>query len=251
MTMHRHFLGVLLLFLLPAPSWAESAAKALFVTGSPVVTAITGQVRPLLRGGELASGDSLNTADGRVQLRFADGASMSLVPGSQFRIDAFRFSERGNGLGSGDGVAMTLIKGALRTVTGLLGKENYRQYRLETSVATIGVRGTEYGATFDGSGLSVTTYAGRVEVCSDVACQEIGSGDTVWVDGRAEAPRRAAMSGTELQPGLPQTPGNATLPAQLQHTTSPSTSPAAAPTATATPMSVNQSPSTNPGTKPR
>ena len=62
MTMHRHFLGVLLLFLLPAPSWAESAAKALFVTGSPVVTAITGQVRPLLRGGELASGDSLNTA---------------------------------------------------------------------------------------------------------------------------------------------------------------------------------------------
>lgn len=246
-TTRRCFLGALLLLLLPALSWAENAAKALFVTGSPVVTAISGQVRPLLRGGELASGDLLNTADGRVQLRFADGASMSLVPGSQFRIDTFRFSERGNAPGSGDGVVMTLIKGALRTVTGLLGKENYRQYKLGTSVATIGVRGTEYGASFDGTGLSVTTYAGRVEVCSDVACQEIGPGETVWVDGRAEAPRRAAMSGTELQPGLPQTPGNATLPAQLPHTTSP----AAAPTATATPMSVNQSPSTNPGTKPR
>jgi hypothetical protein len=249
MTMHRHFLGVLLLFLLPAPSWAESAAKALFVTGSPVVTAITGQVRPLLRGGELASGDSLNTADGRVQLRFADGASMSLVPGSQFRIDAFRFSERGNGPGSGDGVAMTLIKGALRTVTGLLGKENYRQYRLETSVATIGVRGTEYGATFDGSGLSVTTYAGRVEVCSDVACQLIGPGETVWVDGRAEPPRvqprSAAMPEAEWPPALPQAPANALLPGPAPQTTSP----AAAPTATATPMSVNQSPSANPGAR--
>lgn len=243
MTMRRHFLGVLLFLLLPALSWAESAAKALFVTGSPVVTAISGQVRPLLRGGELASGDLLNTADGRVQLRFADGASMSLVPGSQFRIDTFRFSERGNGPGSGDGVVMTLIKGALRTVTGLLGKENYRQYKLGTSVATIGVRGTEYGASFDGTGLSVTTYAGRVEVCSDVACQEIGPGETVWVGGRSEAPRmeppRATMPGIELQPGLPQTPSNATLP----QTISPSVVP------TAPPNSMNQSPSTNPSTR--
>ena len=249
MTKHRRFLGVLLLLLLPAPTWADSAAKALFVTGSPVVTAITGQVRPLLRGGELASGDLLNTADGRVQLRFTDGASMSLVPGSQFRIDAFRFSERGNGPGSGDGVAMTLIKGALRTVTGLLGKENYRQYRLETSVATIGVRGTEYGATFDGTGLSVTTYAGRVEVCSDAACQLIGPGETVWVDGRAEPPRvqprSAAMPEAEWPPALPQAPANALLPGPAPQTTSP----AAAPTATATPMSVNQSPSANPGAR--
>lgn len=251
MTKRRGFLWALLLWLLPAYAWAESAAKALFVTGSPVVTAITGQVRPLLRGGELASGDLLNTADGRVQLRFADGASMSLVPGSQFRIDTFRFAEGGNGLGAADGVVMTLIKGALRTVTGLLGKKNYHQYQLGTSVATIGVRGTEYGATFDGTGLSVTTYAGRVEVCSAVACQEIGPGETIWVDGRAEAPRRqpsnAAVPGAALQPVLPQTPSNVTLPIQLPQATSPS----AAPTATATPMSVNQSPSTNPGTKPR
>lgn len=249
MTKHRRFLGVLLLLLLPAPSWADSAAKALFVTGSPVVTAITGQVRPLLRGGELASGDLLNTADGRVQLRFTDGASMSLVPGSQFRIDAFRFSERGNGPGSGDGVAMTLIKGALRTVTGLLGKENYRQYRLETSVATIGVRGTEYGANFDGTGLSVTTYAGRVEVCSDVACQEIGPGETLRVDGRAEPPRMpprsASIPGAEWPPALPQAPGNVLPPGPAPQTTSP----AVAPTATGTPMSVNQSPSTNPSTR--
>lgn len=240
-------LWALLLLLWPALALAEIAAKVVFATGSPVVVAVNGVSRPLLRGGDLFPGDSINTADGRVQLRFSDGASMSLQPGTQFRIDAFHFVDRGNRATPGDGVVMTLIKGALRTVTGLLGKEDYNQYKVGTTVATIGVRGTEYGATFDGTGLSVTTYAGLVEVCSDMACQQIAPGQTVWVYDRGERPqmqpRSLGIQGGELQPDLPQPPTNVGLPVQLPAASTPASN---LPTNTASPMSVNQGPSTSP-----
>ena len=250
-------LWALLVLLLPAIAFADVAAKAVFVTGSPVVTAPNGASRSLVRGGELASGDSINTVDGRVQLRFSDGASMSLQPGTQFRVDAFRFVDRGGRASAGDGVVMTLIKGALRTVTGLLGKEDYSQYKVGTTVATIGVRGTEYGASFDGTGLSVTTYAGRVEVCSDVACQQIGPGETVWVYERNERPqlqpRTSSLPAGDVQPALPQMPVTANLPAaQTAPVTAPSSmSPQTSPinTQTASPMSSTQTPTSGPSIK--
>ena len=195
---------------MPLLAWADAAASVVFATGSPLVSGVDSVARPLLRGAELNAGDMINTADGQVQLRFADGASMSLKPATQFRIDAFRFVDRGNRASPGDGVVMSLIKGTLRTVSGLLGKEDHSQYKVGTSVATIGIRGTEYGATMDGSGLSVTTYRGRVEVCSEAGCQQIGPGETVWVYERAGKPslqpRSIAVPGAEIQPALPQAP---------------------------------------------
>ena len=245
-----HCLWALLVLLLPAIAFADIAAKAVFVTGSPVVTAPDGASRPLVRGGELASGDSINTVDGRVQLRFSDGASMSLQPGTQFRVDAFRFVDRGGRASAGDGVVMTLIKGALRTVTGLLGKEDYSQYKVGTTVATIGVRGTEYGASFDGTGLSVTTYAGRVEVCSDVACQQIGPGETVWVYERNErpqmVPRSPALQASDVQPTLPQAAVTATLPTTVATPVSPMVSPNPMTSPTANPNSTGPTSSTGP-----
>lgn len=201
---------VALFFLLPALVWAQVAATVVFATGSPTATDAKGLVRPLQRGAELTAGDAIHTADGKVQLRFADGASMALQPGTHFRIDAFRFVDRGNRASPGDGVVMSLVKGAMRTISGLLGKEDHSQYKVGTTVATIGIRGTEYGATMSGDGLSVTTYAGRVEVCSDVACQQIGPGETIWVYDRNEKPqtqpRVVSLPDTGAQPDLPQTP---------------------------------------------
>lgn len=174
-----------------ASAWAEVAASVVFFSGQPTLTASDGQVRRLARGEEVRGGDTIDTVDGRVQLRFRDGASISLQPGSRFRVDRFQFS--GPAAAAGDGVVMTLVKGALRTVTGLLGKRDPAQYKMGTTVATIGIRGTEYGAELDGSGLWVRTYAGLVEVCSRVGCVEVKAGDEVWVRGPDEKP--------ELRPG--------------------------------------------------
>ena len=148
----RSLLAGFLCLFATCPVLADVAASVVFFSGKPQLTAINGVSRPLKKGDSLSSGETIDAADGRVQLRFADGASMSLQPGAQFRVDSFRFSGKNERAIPGDGVVMTLVKGSLRTVTGWLGKLERSQYRIGTSVATIGIRGTEFGAVMDGPG---------------------------------------------------------------------------------------------------
>lgn len=225
---------------------ADVAAAVVFFSGTPQLTAAGGALRPLARGDSLAAGDTVDTADGRVQLRFRDGATMSLQPGTQFRIDHYRYSGNGGRAATGDGVVMSLIKGALRTVTGLLGKDDRAQYRIGTTVATIGIRGTEFGAAMDASGLAVSTYGGLVEVCSQAGCVDVAPGESVRVrDAAARPERQPAAAG-------PDVPARQLLPeAPLRPESLPVLPPAgpspAAPVSPPLPVDAIQSPNTAPG----
>ena len=138
----------------------------------------------------------------KAQLRFRDGATISLQPGTQFRVEQFRFSEQGGKADEQDTVVMRLLKGTLRAVSGLIGKEKREQYRMDTTVGTIGIRGTEYGASLGDPGLAVTTYAGLVEVCNTAGCAMAGAGQTLQVPDANTRPR--LLPGSNL-PNL--TPG--------------------------------------------
>lgn len=193
------WIGIFFLFCASSlPAHAEVAATIVFFSGQPTLTGADGAIRSVTRGGAVMGGDLIDTHDGHLQLRFRDGASMSLQPGTRFKVDRFQYSGQAS-----DGVVMSLIKGALRTVTGLLGKQDRTQYRIGTSVATIGIRGTEFGAVMDGSGLAVSTYAGLVEVCSQVGCADVEPGRTIWVRSLGERPSFVAPSGRAGEyPGL-------------------------------------------------
>ncbi|PKO90501.1 MAG: hypothetical protein CVU18_00660 [Betaproteobacteria bacterium HGW-Betaproteobacteria-12] len=218
--LRRLAVGLGLCWLCSLPALAELAATVVFLTGQPQAIAADGRVRLLNRGGEIAAGDTIDTADGRVQLRFRDGASMSLQPATRFRVDRFRYG--GERVIAGDGVLMTLLKGGLRTVTGWLGKKDRTQYRIGTSVATIGIRGTEFGARLDGSGLLVTTYSGLVEVCSEVACRDVAPAETVWVRAAGAPPelreeaRDRQLNSEGALPAVPVVREEVTLPVPTQ-----------------------------------
>src|SRR5690606_34976850 len=82
-------------------------------------------------GFELRAGDTIRTgAEGRAQIRLNDGAIFSLQPRTVFRIDEYRFDaqeQRG---------FFSLLRGALRTATGQIGKRDRDDYRLQTPTAT-------------------------------------------------------------------------------------------------------------------
>src|SRR6185295_6540241 len=99
-----------------------------------------GARRALAKGSELNPGDVVLTNAGRAQLRFADGAYVSLQPQTEFKIDQFEFDEKSGGAGK---AFLSLAKGGLRTITGLIGRRNRLEYQLQTELATIGIRGTE------------------------------------------------------------------------------------------------------------
>jgi hypothetical protein len=73
---------------------AAPAARVEFAVGNPQIASAGGPARPLAKGAAVEAGDTVFTNDGRVQLRFTDGAYVSLQPQSRFRVDEYRWEGR-------------------------------------------------------------------------------------------------------------------------------------------------------------
>ena len=116
-----------------------AAGRVDFAMGNATVVGTDGRSRPVARGTELDTGDTVRTADGRVQVRMTDGAFISLQPNTEFGIKDYRFNGKTDGTES---AFYSLVKGAMRTVTGLVGRVNRNAYRVATPTATVGIRGT-------------------------------------------------------------------------------------------------------------
>jgi hypothetical protein len=125
--------------LLGTEACAAPAGSVDFSVGNVVATGADGRPRALAKGAELNAGDRILTNDGRAQIRFADGAYVSLQPNTDFAIREFRYEGRTDGSERG---VFGLLKGAMRTVTGAIGRVNRAAYQIQTPTATIGIRGT-------------------------------------------------------------------------------------------------------------
>ena len=190
----------------PVISYAAGAANVDFAAGSVTAVNSVGVQRPLSKGAEIGNGDTIRTGDGgRAQVRFSDGALISLQPQTEFRIDNYQYSGKADEAEKG---FFSLLKGGLRTITGLVGRSNRDNYKVSTSVATIGIRGTAYTAGLNPSGdeLNVATGEGLVEVCNDAGCILLASGESGLVQGNGQ-PRRYSS-----RPRLPP----ASIPQDLQ-----------------------------------
>jgi hypothetical protein len=139
----RLFLTALLLAA-SLPSAAQTAGRVLLAVGD-VAASRGGRTISLATGTAIESGDQIRTGQASsVQIRFLDGAIVSLKPQTIFAVDEYRFD------GQDDGAAkalFNLVAGGMRTVTGLIGKINQRNYAMRTPTATVGIR----GSAFDGA----------------------------------------------------------------------------------------------------
>ena len=115
------------------------------LSGTLSVLKADGSIRILSQKSEVAGGDTVNTQkDSYAQIKFSDGGSITLKPNSSVKIQQFRFKQEEP---EKDSFIFGLVKGGLRAVTGLVGKRGDQDaYSLGTATATIGIRGTSYGA---------------------------------------------------------------------------------------------------------
>lgn len=100
-----------------------------------------------ITGGEpLLEGDLITTTDkGYAVLALEDGTKVTLRPGTAFQIEQFA-----HGQGT-ESALLRLLKGGMRTITGLIGKRNPGGVRVSSVIATIGIRGTSFDARLCGS----------------------------------------------------------------------------------------------------
>jgi len=121
------------------PALATTAAHVDFAVGAVTATGQDGRARALTKGQEVLSGDRVVTTNGRAQLRFTDGAYVSLQPNTTFEVREYRYDGKTDGTEKG---IFGLLRGAMRTVTGLIGRVNRSAYQIQTPTATVGIRGT-------------------------------------------------------------------------------------------------------------
>ena len=116
------------------------------------------------------------------RIKFIDSSDVTLKPGTQFKVEHFSFDEKAP---KADRSVLTLVKGGLRSVSGKIGKRgNQDAYEMKTPTATIGIRGTTYGATFcQGAscgavppGLYVDVTAGQIVVSNKGGTQNFSAG---------------------------------------------------------------------------
>jgi FecR protein len=143
---------------------------------------------PLGSGGRVDSGDLITTGTtGRTQLRFTDGGMVSLQPNSQFKIT--QYADAGDG--KQDSFLVDLARGGMRALTGLIGKRNRDNYKVTTSTATIGIRGSGFSAAYRPDGtLGVTTEQDAIEVCTQAGCIGLNLGESAIVSNAQTLPTR-------------------------------------------------------------
>lgn len=135
-----HGLWLALLCALAPSAWAQSAGRVLLAVGDTAVLRADGRV-PLRVGDEVRAGDVLVTGPGAaLQVRLADASMLAVRSGSRLRVQDFRFE----GKAESDRSVLQLLSGGLRTITGLIGKQNPNNVQMVTPTSTIGIRGTHF-----------------------------------------------------------------------------------------------------------
>ena len=147
----------------PRVNAVQASAKLVGVQGEIMAVEPSGVRRQLVNGASVYPGDVVETGvAARGVLAFRDDSRLTLGSTSRFRIDSFVFDEKNPGEGR---FLMSLLRGSLRALTGLIGKANNRNITFTTPTATIGIRGT--GLDLDCTAepdCSFYTWQGTIEV---------------------------------------------------------------------------------------
>lgn len=123
---------------------ADAVGQITHLSGVLTAKRADGTSKLLSVKSEIEQGDTLTTeADTYARIKFADGGEVVLRPGSQLKVAAYAFNQAKPGA---DSVLLDMLKGGMRAVTGLVGKRNRDAVSINTVTATIGIRGTHFGA---------------------------------------------------------------------------------------------------------
>jgi hypothetical protein len=116
------------------------------ISGPMVARRVDGTLRALTAQSAIEQGDTLVTEKGTyARIKFIDNGEITLRPNTQFKIENFSYEAAKP---EADSAFFTLLKGGLRSITGLLGKRNKEKFGLTTPTATIGIRGTTFIAEY-------------------------------------------------------------------------------------------------------
>ena len=136
---------------------ASAVGIATLVIGSPELISPKGAFK-VTKGSEISSEARLVTGSGdHVHIRFIDGTLISVRPNTSLSIVAFDGTED-----SVKRFQLSLEEGVIRTISGNGLKAHRDRFRLNTPIAAIGIRGTDFTTRSSGGETSVGVHSGEI-----------------------------------------------------------------------------------------
>ncbi|MDQ5986656.1 MAG: hypothetical protein CSYNP_02386 [Syntrophus sp. SKADARSKE-3] len=186
------------LLLLATIVFAGQAATVTHLSGPVAAHKADGSMKAISVGSKIDEGDTLVTEKRTyARLKFNDGSEITLKPNSRFKVEKYSYD---HGKPKDDFAFFKLIKGGLRTITGMIGKRgNHDSYKMDMPTATLGIRGTIYDAQFcQGDscgaikpGLYLAVTSGIVVITNNAGTQttlQVKAGQYVYVQSPSTPP---------------------------------------------------------------
>lgn len=145
--------GLALLFVLPAPAFADIDSAGNVIAARRDAWAERGRTKPQLYSkSPVFTGDRLSTNPlGRLQVLFNDDSVLMLAPDSQATISEYVYAGE-----TGNSFNINLAKGVTKLISGRMVENEPGSMRVETPEITVGIQGTSLAVQSDG-GISKVT----------------------------------------------------------------------------------------------
>lgn len=197
-TMKFHTLVLALAMGLCNGAWAAGNIDT--VSGEASIINRDGQPRTATKGGRVIEGETVATgAGGEVILLTDDSGVLAVRPLSRVMIEKYQISGTDK-----DSVSLRLLRGALRSVTGWIGKTAPRNYQVITPTATVGIRGTDHETVIAEDGAEAGTYdrvySGETALETASGSVFLQSGQTGRAAARDQLPQLMAQAPAALYP---------------------------------------------------
>lgn len=171
-------------------AYAETAGKVIFVAGSAKIADAPAKLDGAVEEGQLLS----TGADGYIYIKTIDNGLFILRPNTQARIANYHVD---NANPANTRIKLELLSGVARSQSGQAVKLARQNFRFNTPVAAIGVRGTDFTVFTDQDTSRVTVLSGGITMSGFAgACRPEGSGPC---EGNTARELSAAQKGQLLQ----------------------------------------------------
>jgi len=143
-------------------AWAAAAAvgEVSLAIGVGRLIGGDGQAKSIARGLPVHAGDRIETEQGgHVHLRFVDGAFVSVRPGSRLFIETYNYDAVRP---QDSAIRFRLEQGVVRAISGKGAEAARERFRLNTPIAALGVRGTDFVVLAEPERVRVAIYSGAI-----------------------------------------------------------------------------------------
>jgi len=139
---------------------AEVVGEVSLAIGVSRLIDASGHSSAIARGAQVHAGDRIETEKGgHVHLRFVDGAFVSVRPGSRLTIDSYHYDAVRP---KETAIRFRLEEGVARAISGKGAEAAPERFRLNTPIAAIGVRGTDFVVLAERDRVRVAINSGAI-----------------------------------------------------------------------------------------